>query len=88
MFCFEIFSDSTEGKVAYKYVIDAMPFYDPNENIPPVNPDEPVEPEVPDTPIVNPKERCKMSIGAASSVISGLTLLGALLIVLNKKRNK
>ena len=32
--------------------------------------------------------KCSMSIVAASTVISSLTLLGALLIVLNKKRNK
>jgi len=41
-----------------------------------------------DKPIVIKKDGCKLSVGAASAFISSLTLVGALLIVLNKKRNK
>lgn len=79
------FVDDTNGKIAYKYVINVMPFYDPNENTPPENPGEPGNT---DQPIISPTEKCKLSVGAASAFVSSLTLLGALLIVLNKKRNK
>ena len=79
------FVDDTNGKIAYKYVINVMPFYDPNENTPPENPGQPGNT---DQPIISPTEKCKLSVGAASAFVSSLTLLGALLIVLNKKRNK
>ena len=87
------FDDNTQGKVAYKYVIDVKPFYDNDENIEvidsPVTPDpeEKEEEKEDDKPVVH-NHGCGLSVGAASAVVSSLTLIGALLMVINKKRNK
>ena len=80
------FTDYTEGQIAYKYVLNAKPYFEPLGVIPP-NPQDEEEEETP-TVIVHQTEKCRMSIGRGSIFISSLTLIGALLIVLNKKRNK
>ena len=82
--------DGTTGKIAYKYVIDVKPFYDNDENIEIIdNPDTPDPEEEEDKPIIiHNDDGCRLSVGAASAFVSSLTLVGALLIVLNKKRNK
>ena len=65
---------------------------DNDENIEIIdNPDtpDPEEEEEEDKPIViHNDDGCRLSVGAASGFVSSLTLVGALLIVLNKKRNK
>ena len=59
-----------------------------NENVNDDNNNENVDDDKPtDKPIViNKDDGCKLSVGAASAFVSSLALVGALLIILNKKR--
>ena len=59
----------------------------PNEGENNENPNE-GENQKPDKPVIVKDDGCRLSIGGASALVSSLTLIGALLIVLGKKRNK
>lgn len=79
------FTDYTEGQIAYKYVLNAKPYFESIGIIPDPQDEEEEETQ---TVIVHQTEKCRMSISRGSIFASSLTLIGALLIVLNKKRNK
>ena len=88
------FNDGTDGQIAYMYVFKAKPFLDPVEEEKPTEEEEPEEPNTkeekePETPTVEPEDnKCKLSAGTASMFVTSFALIGGLLLVLNKKRNK
>ncbi|MCQ2087180.1 MAG: glycoside hydrolase family 3 C-terminal domain-containing protein [Bacilli bacterium] len=74
------FSDNSKGKIAYKYVIDAIPvglpddYEFPPENVEPVKP----EPE---------KKGCGGSVAAASALIATIAVAGAALLASKRKED-
>ena len=97
------FDDNTTGKIAYKYVLDAIPVLG---EVPPtkhpvtcVNCGETSEVEdgVDTCPkcgksltvkeVKQPEKKCNMSVVAASAFVSVLTIAGAALLLLKRKEN-